>query len=71
MLGWWTTTFGGELSPVLREALLPISSQEQCEKAYPRLEITDQFCVLRTEEVRGVCQVKWRTIIILDHLKDY
>ena len=58
-LGWGATSYGGELSPVLLEALLPITSQEQCEKSYPRLEISDsQLCAGYKEGGRDSCQVK-------------
>lgn len=55
--GWGTISFGGPLSPVLRQVALNAISQQQCQQAIRNL-VDSQICTFTSG--RDTCQVRYK-----------
>lgn len=56
VIGWGTTSAGGELSSVLLEVKLPVFNAAKCKKAYSTLDVKSQFCAGFPEGGKDSCQ---------------
>nr|AAW31593.1 trypsin-like serine protease [Zoophthora radicans] len=56
VIGWGTTTSGGDVSKVLLEVKVPVFNIDKCKKAYSTLDTASQFCAGYPEGGKDSCQ---------------
>nr|ADK37838.1 putative trypsin-like serine protease precursor [Pandora neoaphidis] len=56
VIGWGTTSSGGNISPTLLEVIVPVFNSTKCKVAYPDLDSKSQFCAGFPEGGKDSCQ---------------
>ncbi|KAI9290943.1 trypsin-like serine protease [Neoconidiobolus thromboides FSU 785] len=56
VIGWGTTTEGGDVSSVLLEVKVPVFNAAKCKQAYSDLDTITQFCAAYPEGGKDSCQ---------------